>query len=390
MSLGPQHRTVVSPAGPNLVVQARPGGPAEPGPSAKRLRTPAGLIEFVPSKKVAVIGATGAVGQRFIQLMDAHPWFEVSALAASARSAGKRYEEATNWTLDRPMPEAARDMVVEEAGGDLDADIVFSAVPGGLAGDMERDYAKRGFAVFSNAKDNRRKDGIPLVITEVNASHFGMLDDKKGQGFVVTNGNCSGIVATLAMAPLHRAFGIEAAHIMTLQALSGAGYPGVPSLDVVDNLVPFIGGEEDKLEKEPQYQLGEVEPDGIVTPAPFPISSTCTRVAVIEGHSMAIHLKLRGSPSPADVSAAIAEQVGLERFDLPSAPERIVQVMTDERRPQPRKDREAGGGMTVSVGRIRADPLMSVKLFASGSNTIRGAAGQSILNAEYAVANGYV
>jgi aspartate-semialdehyde dehydrogenase len=244
--------------------------------------------------------------------------------------------------------------------------------------------------VFSNAKDNRRAKGIPLVITEVNAAHFKMLDDQKGNGFVVTNGNCSGIVATLAMAPLHRAFGIEAAHIVTLQALSGAGYPGVSSLDIMDNLVPFIGGEEDKLEKEPQHQLGDAHADGSVTPAPFPISSTCTRVAVIEGHSMAIHLKVAGDPSVDDVRGALLEQVGLERLDLPSAPRRAVQLLDADNRPQPRRDRDAGKGMTVSVGRVRADPLMSVKLFASGSNTIRGAAGQSILNAEYALANGYV
>lgn len=344
----------------------------------------------MPSKKVAVIGATGAVGQRFLQLVDEHPWFEVAAAAASARSAGKRYGDAVTWNLDTPMPEKYADLEVQEAGADLDADILFSAIPGGLAGEMERDYAKRGYAVFSNAKDNRRAEGIPLVITEVNASHFKMLDDHKGEGFVVTNGNCSGIVATLAMAPVHRAFGIEAAHIVTLQALSGAGYPGVPSLDIMDNLVPFIGGEEDKLEKEPQHQLGEARGDGTVTPAGFPISSTCTRVPVIEGHSMAIHVKLAGAPSVDDVRAAIHEQVGLERLDLPSAPTHAVRLMDADNRPQPRRDRDAGKGMTVSVGRVRADPLMSVKFFASGSNTIRGAAGQSILNAEYALKNGYL
>ncbi len=339
----------------------------------------------MPQHSCAIIGATGAVGQRFIQLLQGHPWFKITDLAASARSAGKAYGEAVEWALDTPVPPAVAKMPIREAGADLDADFIFSAVPGGLAGDMEKDYAQRGYYVFSNARDNRMAKGIPLVITEVNAQHFDMLAGRKTDGFVVTNGNCSGIVATLAMAPLHRAFGIEAAHIVTMQAISGAGYPGVPSLDITDNVIPYIGNEEEKLETEPVHQLGKANKDGTVTPAAFPISATCTRVHVIEAHNMAIHLRLKGGPSPEKARDALAEQIGLEKLDLPSAPARAVEVRPEQNRPQPRKDRDAGKGMTVSVGRIRKDPILSVKLFASGSNTIRGAAGQSILNAEYVV-----
>jgi aspartate-semialdehyde dehydrogenase len=192
----------------------------------------------------------------------------------------------------------------------------------------------------------------------------------------------------MSLAPLHRAFGIEAAHIVTLQALSGAGYPGVPSLAIMDNLVPFIGGEEAKLEREPLHVLGTARRDGTVDRATFPISATCTRVPVIEGHSMAVHAKLRGDPVLDDVGRALREQQGLERLDLPSAPERALAYTDDETRPQPRKDRDAGGGMTVTAGRLRPDPILSVKYFVSGSNTIRGAAGQSLLNAEYLVKKG--
>ncbi len=342
----------------------------------------------MPEKTAAVLGATGAVGQRFIQLLADHPWFRLTELAASARSAGKSYREATRWTLDAPMPEQAAGIQVKEAGAVMDADIVFSALPGGLAKNLESDLARRGHKVFSNARDHRRVDGVPLVITEVNPGHFQMLDERETDGFIVTNGNCSGIVATLALAPLHRTFGIEAVHMVTLQALSGAGYPGVPSTDIIDNLVPFIGGEEDKLETEPQHVLGEPAAGGKVTPADFTISATCTRVPVIEGHSMAIHVKLAGDADAQKVRGAMQEGRGLHALELPSAPKHPLIVSDDPERPQPRRDRDASGGMSVTVGRIRDDPLSSVKFFACGSNTIRGAAGQSILNAEYLVQSG--
>ncbi|MBW3582376.1 MAG: aspartate-semialdehyde dehydrogenase [Euryarchaeota archaeon] len=339
--------------------------------------------------RAAVVGATGTVGQRFIQLLSDHPWFEVTDLAASERSAGKTYAEATQWAIDAPMPDGVGAMTVKDAGADPDADVVFSAIPGGLAGPMERDYAARGLKVFSNARDNRRADGIPLVITEVNPEHFDMLEERKTDGYVVTNGNCSGIVATLPMHPLHEAFGIEAAHVVTMQALSGAGWPGVPSMQITDNLVPFIGGEEDKVETEPLHVLGRYSGNGKVTPAAFRISATCTRVPVLEGHSMALHLKLKGSPSTDDVVKTLSAYRGKTAgLGLPSAPERPVVYTDMADRPQPRRDRDAGKGMSVTVGRVRADPLMTVKCFVSGSNTIRGAAGQSVLNAEYLIKKG--
>ncbi len=341
-------------------------------------------------KTVAVIGATGTVGQRFIQLLEDHPWFTLTEVAASAKSAGKRYREATHWSLDTPMPEDAAGIEVKEAGSALDADVVFSALPGGMAKGIEKELAMRGSKVFSNASDHRRVQGVPLVITEVNAGHFRMLDERDTDGFIVTNGNCSGIVATLVLAPLHRTHGIDGVHMVTLQALSGAGYPGVSSMDVLDNLIPFIPGEEDKVESEPQYVLGEVGEKGAIRPVDFPVSSTCTRVPVLEGHAMAMHIKLTDGADADAVHATLQEGRGLERLDLPSAPPRPILVHDDPARPQPRRDRGASNGMSVTVGRIRDDPLSSVKLFACGSNTIRGAAGQSILNAEYLVQSGKV
>lgn len=344
----------------------------------------------MPSRKVGVIGATGTVGQRFIQLVDKHPWFELSAVAASERSAGSSYAEATTWNLDVPMPSGAADMEVQEAGADLDADIVFSAVPGGLAGPMEKAYADKGHAVFSNAKDNRRVDGIPLVIAEVNPEHFVMLDDRKGQGFVVTNGNCSGIVAILGLTPLHDAFRINQMHVVTMQAISGAGYPGVPSMAIMDNLIPFIGGEEDKVEHEPPHVWGSADANGKVTPLDVRISSTCTRVPVIEGHSMAVHMAFNERPSVESAADAIRSWRGkCAGLGLPSAPEQPVVLVDGDDAPQPRRARELAGGMAVAVGRLREDPLMHLKCFISGSNTVRGAAGQSLLNAEYAVTKGY-
>lgn len=341
-------------------------------------------------RTVAVIGATGTVGQRFIQLLEDHPWFTLTELAASAKSAGKDYRDATHWSLDTPMPEEAAGIEIKEAGSALDADVVFSALPGGLAKEVERELADRGSKVFSNASDHRRVQGVPLVITEVNADHFRMLDDRDTDGFIVTNGNCSGIVATLALAPLYRTHGIEGVHVVTLQALSGAGYPGVPSMDVLDNLVPYIPGEEDKVESEPQYVLGALGDKGAIQPVDFPISSTCTRVPVLEGHAMAMHIKLKDDADADTVRATLQEGRGLERLDLPSAPAHPVLVHDDPARPQPRRDRGADNGMSVTVGRIRADPLGSIKFFACGSNTIRGAAGQSILNAEYLVQSGKI
>lgn len=340
---------------------------------------------------VAVVGATGAVGQRFVSLLDGHPTFRVAALVASERSAGKTYGEAATWVLDEPMPPWAREMEVLSPDGSLPVRVVFSAVPSGTALGLEAALAKRGVKVFSNAKDHRMDADVPLLIPEVNAEHAALVKRQPGPGFIVTNGNCTGIVLTLSLAPLFRAFGVERVLATSMQAVSGAGYPGVPSLDILGNVIPHIGGEEAKLEDEPRKVLGSLDAGG-VTPAAFPISATCTRVPVEEGHTIAVHLALGRAAAEADVLRAWRGFTGEpQRMKLPLAPERPVLVAAAADRPQPRRDWRAGRAMSVTVGRLRKDPVLGAngwKYVVSGSNTVRGAAGGSILNAEYFQAKG--
>lgn len=343
------------------------------------------------SVKVGVLGATGAVGQRFLSLLDRHPFFRTSALYASERSSGKSYGEATNWILEDPMPEALRNVEVVSDTFDLDCDVLFSAVPGKTAEKLERDFAKRGFKVFTNASDNRMKEDVPLVITEINPDHLALVETQpsyKEGGFVVANGNCTGIVLTLSLKPLLDAFGIKGVTCTSMQAVSGAGYPGVASLDIFDNVIPYIGGEEEKMETEPLKQLGTLK-GGKVRFADFPISATCTRVPVTEGHTIAVFARLQKEANPDDVVRAInAFQGEPQRLKLPIAPEHPTVAFTEDNRPQPKKDRWLGRGMTVSVGRVRKDPQGVVKYVCHGSNTVRGAAGQSLENAEYMAVTG--
>lgn len=341
---------------------------------------------------VAVLGATGAVGQKFIRLLDDHPMFRLKDVYASERSAGKSYAEATQWLEPTPMPKAAAGLEVKTDTFDLDADICFSAIPGGKAGPAEREFAKRGYAVFTNARDLRMEPDVPLVIAEVNGDHLAMVETQKkatkGDGFVVANGNCTSIVLTMPLKPLHDRFGIKRVHVVTMQAISGAGYPGVPSLDITDNLVPYIGGEEDKVETESLKFLGTYA-RGKVQNADFPISATCTRVHVIEGHTEAVSVELRKKADVESIKDAMRTFVGEpQRLRLPSAPAQPVIVRDEQDRPQPRKDRDQGRGMSVTVGRVRPDPILGWKFLCTGSNTIRGAAGASILNAELAAAKG--
>ncbi len=337
---------------------------------------------------VAILAATGAVGQRFIQLLDGHPTLEVRCVVASQRSAGKRYAEATKWMLDTTMPPAVASLVVEDLDSLLardDVQVAFSALPGGLAGPVETRLAEAGLAVFTNAKDHRMTPNVPLLIPEVNPDHLALLDRQDTPGFVVANGNCSGIILTLALAPLHRTFGIDELHVTTLQGLSGAGYPGVSALDVVDNIVPYIGGEEDKLETEPQRTLGAIGPDGLVAPAAFDVYPTATRVPVREGHLESVHVRLGRAVSLEEVRAAFESFRGPDDLvALPSAPHQPIHVLDAPDRPQPRRDRDLDGGMAVSVGRLRlsADGR-TLQFLVLGHNTVRGAAGQSILNAEF-------
>ncbi|MCQ2977050.1 MAG: aspartate-semialdehyde dehydrogenase [archaeon] len=340
--------------------------------------------------KVGVLGATGMVGQRFIQLLDNHPDFEIAALAASSRSAGKRYEDATTWYLDTPMPDSVKGMKVVEtdpAKMDKDVEIVFSSLPTDFAATVEPAYAK-DFVVASNASAMRMKKDIPLVIPEVNPNFLDMIDAQQKNndwdGFIVTNPNCSTIALTLTLKPIYDNFNINRIYVSTMQAISGAGYNGVPSMAIVDNLVPYIGGEEEKMESESLYLLGDIDGDD-VKPANFSLSASCHRVAVVDGHTEAVFIELDEEADIDKIKNKMANFKGLpQELDLYSAPENPVIVKEEIDRPQPRLDRNTSGGMAATVGRVRKDNAFdnSFKYVLVGHNTIRGAAGASILNAE--------
>ena len=330
---------------------------------------------------VAVLGATGSVGQRFIQLLEGHPWFRVAEVAASDRSAGKCYAEATDWRLSAEMPESARELKVKDLGDELSSPIAFSALPGDAALEVEARLAKAGHAVLSNASAYRMDPDVPLVIAEVNPGHLRGVERQKANkgwsGYIVTNGNCSAIHLTLTLKPLQDAFGIDALLVSTMQAVSGAGYPGVPSLDMIDNVVPYIGSEEEKLQEEAQKFLGSY--DGAFSPASFGISAHCNRVPVRDGHTECVSIRLTKPASPDEVIEAFE---AFRALDLPSAPARPVIVRRENNRPQPNLDRDVEKGMASTVGRVRECPVMGLKYVLLGHNTVRGAAGASILNAE--------
>lgn len=338
-------------------------------------------------RRVAILGATGAVGQAFIRMLVGHPWFEIVSLAASERSAGKPYRDAARWVGTGDMPPFVSDMVVQPCDPDkVDADIVFSALDSAVAGDAEPAFARAGRTVLTNAKNYRLEPDVPLVIAEVNPDHLNVLEaqrrGRKWPGAIVANGNCSAIVTTLPVAPIHQRFGIERMIVTTMQAVSGAGYPGVPSLDIIGNVIPYIADEESKIEAEVRKFLGSADAASIKSAA-FPVSAHANRVPVEHGHTVCISASLKKRASAAEVANAIAEWRGAEDArNLPSAPEFPVIVAEQPDRPQPRRQVDAGGGMTVIVGRVRPDPVFDVKLVAMGHNVIRGAAGASVLNAE--------
>ncbi|MBI3932268.1 MAG: aspartate-semialdehyde dehydrogenase [Acidobacteria bacterium] len=341
---------------------------------------------------VAILGATGAVGQRFLQLLAEHPLFEVVEVAASDRSAGKAYREACVWRLPGAPPAGVAGLTVSTTEAPFRSRLLFSGLDSSVAGEVEAALAAKGHAVVSNSRNHRMDPDVPLLIPEVNADHLDALGAQRrrtGGGYIVTNPNCSVVGLAMALAPLHRAFGVEAAAVVTLQALSGAGYPGVASLDVVDNVIPFIGGgEEEKIESEPRKILGHFEDGGFVAAA-MTISASVHRVAVSDGHTMAILVRLAKPASPGDAAAALASFRGEpQERRLPSAPERPIHVLDAADRPQPRLDRDRENGMAVSVGRIRPDGLFHLRLEALVHNTIRGAAGAAILNAELLQARG--
>ncbi|KKG16171.1 aspartate-semialdehyde dehydrogenase [Methanosarcina sp. 2.H.T.1A.6] len=330
--------------------------------------------------KAGILGATGAVGQRFVEALANHPWFEITALAASERSAGKTYREAAGWRLDTAMPESVENIeVVPVDPKAVDADVVFSALPADLALKVEPEFAKAGFAVASNASSYRMEKDIPLVIPEVNPEHLGLIEvqqDTRGwDGYIITNPNCSTIVMTVTLKPLME-FGLETVQVATMQAISGAGFSGVSAMAIYDNVIPYIGSEETKMETETLKLLGEFNGSEIV-PADMKVSASCNRVPVIDGHTEAIWAGMRDKPTPEEVREAFLK-FDPKLGELPSEPRKALIVRDEADRPQPRLDRNMGKGMSVSVGRIRE----GIRYIAMGHNTIRGAAGASVLNAE--------
>ncbi len=346
----------------------------------------------MPGKtKVGVLGATGAVGQRFCQLLAHHPWFELAAVTASERSAGKRYAEAVDWRLSTPISEHVGKLHViptksEHMPGDVK--IVFSALPAEVATKVEALYADDGFAVSSNAASYRMFDDVPLLIPEVNSEHLKLVDaqrDNRGwSGFIVTNPNCSTIMLVMTLKPL-MPLGLTDVKVATLQAVSGAGYTGVPSMGILDNVIPYIGGEEEKMERETLKLLGEFDGKKVVN-ANLTVSAICNRVPVIDGHTESVWVDVDATPG--QVKEAMASLPPLN--GLPSAPEQPVIVRDEDDRPQPRLDRDAYNGMSITVGRVRKDVVKGIKYTLMGHNTIRGAAGASILNAEMLVDLGLV
>jgi aspartate-semialdehyde dehydrogenase len=345
--------------------------------------------------RVAVLGATGAVGQAFIRLLANHPWFELSELAASERSAGRPYAEAAHWIGADDMPRGVRDIVVQPCDPfRISADIVFSALDSAAAADAEPAFARAGKIVLTNAKNYRMEPDVPLVIAEVNPSHLEVLEAQRKRrgwaGGIVANGNCASIVAALPLAPIHERFGITKLVAVTMQAISGAGYPGVASLDILGNVIPLIRDEEPKIETEIQKFLGTHD-GATIASATFPVSAHANRVPVEHGHTVCMSLELATKAGARDVEGAIAEWRGAEEArGLPTAPERAIVVAEEPDQPQPRRQVDTGNGMSIVVGRVRRDPVFDVKFVAMGHNVVRGAAGASVLNAELMKRCGYL
>jgi aspartate-semialdehyde dehydrogenase len=338
--------------------------------------------------KVGILGATGMVGQRFIELLQDHPWFEITELAASERSAARTYGEAAaeKWKLESAIPAGAAAMMVKECKPDLDCRIVFSALDAGVAGPIEEEFAKAGYVVSSNSKNHRMDEDVPLLIPEVNADHTAIIEQQrkknKGTGYIVTNPNCSTIGLVLAVAPLHKKYGVSKIMVTTMQALSGAGYPGVSSLDIIDNVIPFIGGEEGKMETETLKLLGTLD-GGRFAFADIQVSASCNRVNVKDGHLESVSIALRKKASREELIRTLTEFNPLQAMSLPFSPSRPILVRDEDNRPQPRYDRDAGSGMACVVGRIRPCTVLDYKFTVLSHNTVRGAAGAAILNAEY-------
>lgn len=339
--------------------------------------------------KVGILGATGSVGQKFIEILNGHPLFEITALAASERSAGKTYREAANWFMATLLPENVGAKVVQACKPNLDCQIVFSALDASIAAEIEKEFAAAGYYVISNARNHRYEKDVPLLVPEVNAGHLDVLPlQNYGKGKIVTNPNCSTTGLVMALKPLHDEFGLKAVHVVTMQALSGAGYPGVSSLDIMGNVIPNIGGEEEKMEKEPLKILGQYS-NGQFINADFKVSAACNRVPVIDGHLEAVSVKLKKAATAEGLIQAFNSfKPVYGDLDLPSAPKKVIYYFHESNMPQPRLQRNLEGGMAVSVGRVRKCPILDYKFIVLSHNTVRGAAGGAILNAEIMAAKG--
>jgi aspartate-semialdehyde dehydrogenase len=350
---------------------------------------------FEKKFRVGLLGATGMVGQRFVHMLANHPWFELADLAASERSSGKKYGDVVKWHLDSPIPEVARDLVVKDLAPNLDCDFVFSALDSSVAGPAEEDFARAGYPVLSNSKNHRMDPDVPLLIPEVNAAHLDAIavqQKNRGYdgGFIVTNPNCSTAGLVLVLKPLADAFGLEKIFVVTMQAVSGAGYPGVASLDILGNVVPFISGEEEKMEEEPQKLLGKWDGSRFID-AGMGISAHCNRVPVRDGHMECVSLSLKKIASIHEVAEVLRDfAVDDELASLPTAVRNPIVVVDEDNRPQPRRDADAGNGMAAVVGRIRECSLLDVKLALLSHNLVRGAAGAAVLNAELLAVRGYL
>jgi aspartate-semialdehyde dehydrogenase len=341
--------------------------------------------------EVGILGATGMVGQHFIRFLQGHPWFDLKWLGASDRSAGKKYKDAMNWNLAGSTPDSVANATVEECKPGNAPKLLFSAMDASIATEIERAFAQAGHVVVSNSRNHRMEADVPLLVPEINPEHLKLVPGQQRargwKGQIITNPNCSTIVLTMGLAPLKQ-FGITKIVATTMQAVSGAGYPGVPSMDILGNVIPFIGNEEEKMEQETQKIMGEFRGDRI-DPLPARMSAHCNRVAVVDGHTVTVSVEFSARPSLADMRQAFDTFTALpQQRRLPSAPPRPVIYMEEANRPQPRKDAERERGMAAFVGRLRACPVLDYKFVALGHNTIRGAAGAAVLNAELMVSEG--
>jgi aspartate-semialdehyde dehydrogenase len=342
---------------------------------------------------VGILGATGMVGQEFVSFLKDHPWFDLTWLGASDRSAGKPYHEATVWRLGGETPAYVRDIVVSESKPEGAPKLVFSAMDASVATEIEQAFASAGHVIVSNSRNHRMDPDVPLLVPEINADHLRLIalqqQHRGWKGQIVTNPNCSTVVLVMALAAL-KPFGIKRVIVTTMQAISGAGYPGVPSMDINANVIPFIGGEEDKMEQEAQKILGDFT-GAIVEPLAAKVSAHCNRVPVVDGHTITVSIEFEKKPSESEILAAWRSWRGEpQRKGLPSAPPCPVIYMHEKDRPQPRRDVERENGMTVFVGRLRKCPVLDYKFVALGHNTVRGAAGAAVLNAEVMRAEGYL